>query len=91
MPKFHAKASEDGEGVIYWNMEHISLADYSERTGILTVKLVDGFALTLHGQEATDVMEFIQTNRFEPSRDPTPEDIKSFKEMVKSLGVSEWS
>jgi hypothetical protein len=85
MPKFHARQSEDGASVTYWNMESISHAKYVERTETLKITLIDGFTFELRGQEATDVIEFISKNQFEPYRDPTPEDIASFKEFAKSL------
>jgi hypothetical protein len=85
MPKFHARESEDGASVTYWNMECISHAEYVERANTLAITLVDGFTLDLRGQEATDVMEFISKNQFEPHRDPTPEDLADFKEFAISI------
>jgi hypothetical protein len=85
MSKFHVSESEDGASVTYWNMESISHAEYVEGTETLAITLMDGFSVVLHGQEATDVMQFIHTNRFKPHRDPTPEDIASFKKFTKSF------
>jgi hypothetical protein len=64
MPKFHVSECEDGASVTYWNMESISHAEYVERTETLVITLVDGFTLTLRGQDAADVMEYIRMNRF---------------------------
>jgi hypothetical protein len=89
MPVFHISESEDGASILCWNLESISHSEYVERTDTLTITLVDGYSVVLHGQEAKDVMHFIHTNRFKPHRDPTPEDIADFKEFSKTL--AEWS
>jgi hypothetical protein len=91
MPTFHVSESEDRASVTYWNMESISHAEYAERTETLAITLIDGFSVVLHGKEATDAMQFIHTNRFKPHRDPTPEDIASFKDFAKSLFGREMS
>jgi hypothetical protein len=57
----------------------------------LTITLIDGFTCDLRGQEATDVMEFISKNQFEPHRDPTPEDLAYFQEFARSIFVGEVS
>jgi hypothetical protein len=85
MPKFHARESEDGASVTYWNMESISHAEYVERTETLVITLVDGFTLTLRGQDAADVMEYIRMNRFLPPRDPTPEQLAHFGKHAQLL------
>ncbi len=85
MPKFHVSESEDGASVTYWNIESISHAEYVERTETLAITLVDGFTLALQGQDASDVIEYMDANRFAPYRNPTPEDIANFEEHVKSL------
>jgi hypothetical protein len=85
MPKFHARESEDGASVTYWNMESISHAEYVERTKTLLITLVDGFNLTLRGQDAADVMGYIRMNRFWSPPDPTPEQLALFGEHAHFL------
>ena len=69
----------------YWNLECISHAEYAERSETLAITLVDGFTLTLQGQEAADVMDYIHRNRFLLPRDPTPEQLARFQEHAKWL------
>jgi hypothetical protein len=84
MAKFHAR--ETADGFTFWNLECISHAEYVEDSESLAITLVDGFTLSLQGQEAADVVEHISNHRFHPYREPTPEQLAEFKAQVKSMG-----
>ena len=85
MPKFHTRESEDGASVTYWNIKSIIYAEYVERTKTLLITLVDGFTLTLRGQDAADVMDYIRMNRFWSPPDPTPEQLAHLGEHAHFL------
>jgi hypothetical protein len=84
MAKFHAR--ETADGFTYWNLECISHAEYVEDPESLAITLVDGFAFTLRGQEAADVVEYISKHQFHPYREPSPEQLSAFKAEAKSMG-----
>src|SRR4051794_22120723 len=82
MPKFHARRGEDGTSITYWDLESICHAEHDEPAGTLAITLVDGYELTLQGQEAADVVRFLHRHRFAPSEEPTHEEIETYERFL---------